>query len=221
MAGELAVLNTDLCGSTAVDSIHPELWRFALAATHMSADFITSRVEINGPRHIWGPIRLSYHSSVCWLWLFGSCHHDSGWACRVIDQALLTDRWSMLVGGAMDLSFSLLSSSLFFSPLLDCSAGAWCIGCFQEVYWMTDTSRRGGRLAGRAIVNRTGIWHGQCTKKYQLAAYNRNITIDFVLWEMCMKNQSILLENHQHHSLLGDLLLDSSLAHASPQMTTL
>lgn len=104
----------------------------------------------------------------------------------------------------------------FFSPLLDCSAGAWCIGCFQEVYRMTDTSRRGGRLAGRAIVNRTGIWHGQYTKKYQLAAYNHVITIDFVLWEMCIKNQSILLENHHHHSLLGDLLLDSSLAHVSP-----
>lgn len=116
---------------------------------------------------------------------------------QIADQCLWVGRW------IFPFPFSLLL--FFFSPLLDCSAGAWCIGCFQEVYWMTDTSRRGGRLAGRAIVNCTGIWHGQYTKKYQLAAYNRVITIDFVLWEMCMKNQSILLENHQHRSLLGDL----------------
>lgn len=85
---------------------------FALAATHMSADLITSPLEINGPRHIWGPICLSYHSSVCWLWLFGPCHQHSVWARRVIDQALLTDRWSMTVGVAMDLSFSFLYSFL-------------------------------------------------------------------------------------------------------------
>lgn len=114
----------------------------------MSADFITSRVEINGPRHIWGPIRLSYHSSVCWLWLFGSCHRDSGWARGVIDQALLTDRWSMAVGGAMDLSFSPLSSSLFLPFSLASGTGAWCMWCFHEVDRMTDTSRRGGRLTG-------------------------------------------------------------------------
>lgn len=111
----------------------------------MSADLITSRVEINGPRHIWGPIRLSYHSSVCWPWLFGSCHWDSGWARSMIDQPLLTDRWSMAVGGAMDLFFPLLFSFLLL-PLA--GTGPWCMWGFHEVYLMTDTSRRGGRLTG-------------------------------------------------------------------------
>lgn len=71
-------------------SIHPERRCLPLAATYMSADFITSRVEINGAGRIRGPIHLSYHSSVCWLWLFGRCHRDGAGASAVIDQAPLT-----------------------------------------------------------------------------------------------------------------------------------
>lgn len=158
----------------------------------MSADFITSRVEINGPRHIWGPICLSYHSSVCWLWLFGSCHWDSGWACSVIDQALLTDRWSMVVGGAMDLSFSILSSSLFSSlcsPLVPgCDVYDVCRRCTG---WLT--------RAGWEIVTRTGVWHGRYKQTLLFAlspfsvqsAYYAAITMGSVLQVCCMKTQPI------------------------------
>lgn len=211
-------INTHLCGSTAAASIHPGLWRFALAATHMSADFITSRVEINGPRHIWGPIRLSYHSSVCWLWLFGSCHWDSGRACSVIDQALLADRWSMVVGGAMDLSFSILSSSLFSSlcsPLVPgrdvYDASRRCTG------WLTRAAGEAGRLAGWEIVTRTGVWHGRYTQTllfalspFSVQIYHNTIICTTVpsRWALCYKcavwklNQSMILENHL--SLQGD-----------------
>ncbi|MEQ2181908.1 hypothetical protein GOODEAATRI_016499 [Goodea atripinnis] len=54
----------------------------------MSADLIMSRVEINGPRHIWRPIRLSYHSSVLHVQGIGAAR--PGWrrhrrekVCRV------------------------------------------------------------------------------------------------------------------------------------------
>lgn len=54
----------------------------------------------------------------------------------------------MAVGGAMDLSFSLLSSFLFLPFPRLWYPGAWCMWCFHEVYRMTDMSRRGGRLTG-------------------------------------------------------------------------
>lgn len=55
-------------------------------------------------------------------------------------------------GNGSFLFFSFSTLFLCFS-LPASSTGAWCMWCFHEVYWMTDTSRRGGGLTG---------WLGDC-----------------------------------------------------------
>lgn len=96
-------------------SIHPD----SMLPLRPIRLLILLRVEIDGPRRIWGPIRLSYHSSVCWLWLFGSCHLDSGEVFSVIDQAL-SYRWLINGCGWGDGSFPFLLSLFFFLFPLAC-----------------------------------------------------------------------------------------------------
>ena len=123
------------------------------AAAHTSAALIMRPVEINGPRHIWGPICLSYHSSERWPRLSGRCQCGTVRAARVIDLALRTDRWSMSVGGAMDLSP--------FPRLCELAPPQWCMWCLGEEQRMSDTSRPGrqARSADWERLTHTGTWH--------------------------------------------------------------
>lgn len=71
----------------------------------------------------------------------GTVAEQAAWLIRfflqIADQWLWVGRWI----------FPFPLSPLFFCfPLLASSSKVWCMWCFHELYWMTDTSRRGGRL---------------------------------------------------------------------------
>lgn len=65
------------------------------------------------------------------------------WLIRLFLQ--IADQWLWVWRWIFPFPFSCL---FFCFSLIASGTGVWCMWCFHEVYQMTDTSRRGGRLTG-------------------------------------------------------------------------